>query len=241
MFRRAAADIGFELVLAGPWPETEDLLLRSGFDRIFFSLELWKKAPPGFFRKLRASGVTTPVTIMSRNRSAQVYLSLLRQGVEEVLFKPFCQDVIVRSVLQDAREGFEDPTSKVLVVDDFPQMLDLSSEILGMIGYTQVLEAKSGELAMEVLKADPSFGLVMSDWNMPGMTGLEFLRELRGSAGIEHLPFMMVTAEADLEFIKSGIQSGVDAYVVKPFNASVLEQKLRRLLAARAQKLKAAG
>lgn len=123
-----------------------------------------------------------------------------------------------------------DFTMKVLVVDDMSTMRRIIKNVLKQIGYTSVEEAPDGKEALKKLKGG-GFGLVVTDWNMPVMTGLELLKVIRADAELKILPVLMVTAEAQKENIIEAIQAGVSNYVVKPFTAEALLEKLTKVFA----------
>jgi two-component system chemotaxis response regulator CheY len=119
---------------------------------------------------------------------------------------------------------------KVLVVDDMSTMRRIVKNVLRQIGFTDIVEAENGQDALTKLKGG-SFGLVVSDWNMPVMQGIELLRAIRADAELKTLPFLMVTAEAQKENLIEAVQAGVSNYVVKPFTAEVLQGKLEKIFA----------
>ncbi len=123
-----------------------------------------------------------------------------------------------------------DFTMKVLVVDDMSTMRRIVKNVLKQIGYTSVEEAPDGQEALKKLKGG-GFGLVVTDWNMPVMTGLELLKAIRADVELKTLPVLMVTAEAQKENIIEAIQAGVSNYVVKPFTAEALLEKLTKVFA----------
>ena len=125
-----------------------------------------------------------------------------------------------------------DTSLKVLVVDDMSTMRRIVKNILKQIGFTDMVEAENGQDALNKLKAgDNGIGFIVSDWNMPVMQGIELLRAIRADPDLKHLPFLMVTAEAQKENIIEAVQAGVSNYVVKPFTAEALEVKLEKIFA----------
>lgn len=118
---------------------------------------------------------------------------------------------------------------RILVVDDFQTMRRIIINLLRQLGFTNVVEAADGQLALDRVK-DDKIELVVSDWNMPNMTGLEFLKELRASEEYKTLPFIMVTAEGKKENVITAVQAGVNNYIVKPFNAATLKEKLSKVI-----------
>lgn len=122
-----------------------------------------------------------------------------------------------------------DKRMRILVVDDFQTMRRIIINLLRQLGFTNVVEAQDGQLALEKVK-DDSIDLVISDWNMPNMTGLDFLKALRASEEYKDLPFIMVTAEGKKENVIAAVQSGVNNYIVKPFNAATLKEKLSKVI-----------
>ncbi len=121
-------------------------------------------------------------------------------------------------------------TTKVLVVDDFKTMRNLVINALSTCGLTTVVEADDGATAWplieEALNKNEPFGLVVSDWNMPKMQGIELLRKVRGHEKLKDLPFVLVTAEAEQKNIMEAVKIGVSNYVVKPFAPNTFQEKL---------------
>ena len=123
------------------------------------------------------------------------------------------------------------PNMRVLVVDDFSTMRRIVRNILRQIGFQNVVEADDGTTAWEVLNRE-KIEFIVSDWNMPNMTGIELLRKVRASEQFMHIPFLMVTAEAQQENIIEAVQAKVSNYIVKPFNAQTLKSKIESVCAA---------
>jgi len=121
-----------------------------------------------------------------------------------------------------------DKDMKFLVVDDFSTMRRIVRNLLKELGFTNVDEAEDGVVALSKLKGG-NFEFVVSDWNMPNMTGIELLKAIRADATLKHLPVLMVTAEAKKENIIEAAQAGASGYVVKPFTAATLEEKLNKV------------
>jgi two-component system chemotaxis response regulator CheY len=122
-----------------------------------------------------------------------------------------------------------DKNMRILVVDDFQTMRRIVINLLRQLGFTNVTEADDGSTAWEKLESD-SIQLVISDWNMPTMSGLELLGKVRGSEKYKTLPFIMVTAEGKRENVIAAVQAGVSNYIVKPFNAATLKEKLTKVI-----------
>ncbi len=120
----------------------------------------------------------------------------------------------------------------VLVVDDFSTMRRIVNNLLRQTGFGKVAEAEDGVTALRKLEAG-GFQFVCSDWNMPNMTGLELLKAVRGSPELKNIPFLILTAEARKENIVEAAQAGADGYIVKPFSAAVLGQKVAAILERR--------
>jgi two-component system chemotaxis response regulator CheY len=121
-----------------------------------------------------------------------------------------------------------DANMKFLVVDDFSTMRRIVRNLLKELGFVNVQEAEDGVDALKKLHSE-SFNFVVSDWNMPNMTGIELLRAIRADATLKHLPVLMVTAEAKRENIIEAAQAGASGYVVKPFTAATLDEKLKKI------------
>ena len=121
-----------------------------------------------------------------------------------------------------------DKNLKFLVVDDFSTMRRIVRNLLKELGYPNVEEAEDGAIALQMLKKG-NFEFVVSDWNMPNMDGLTLLQSIRADAALKHLPVLMVTAEAKKENIIAAAQAGASGYVVKPFTAATLDEKLTKI------------
>jgi len=121
-----------------------------------------------------------------------------------------------------------DTTIKILVVDDFATMRRIIKNVLVQLGYTNIVEADDGTSALEVLQQE-KIDLILSDWNMPRMTGLELLKAVRADAATAAIPFIMVTAEARQENIMEAVKAKVSQYIVKPFTAETMQEKLAKV------------
>lgn len=117
---------------------------------------------------------------------------------------------------------------KILVVDDFPTMRRIVRSLLRELGFSNIEEAEDGQQGLAKLK-EGGIELIVSDWNMPNMDGLEMLKQVRADAALKHIPVLMVTAEAKKENIIAAAQAGASGYVVKPFTAATLEEKLNKI------------
>lgn len=124
-----------------------------------------------------------------------------------------------------------DANMKILVVDDFSTMRRIVRNLLKELGFANVTEAEDGVDALNKLRGEGNFEFVVSDWNMPNMTGIDLLKTIRGDAALKHLPVLMVTAEAKRENIIEAAQAGASGYVVKPFTAATLDEKLKKIFA----------
>ena len=122
-----------------------------------------------------------------------------------------------------------DKSMNVLIVDDYKTMLRIIRNLLKQIEFNNVEEATDGAEALSKLRAG-SFGLVISDWNMQPMTGLQLLQEVRADARLKQMPFIMITAESKTENVIAAKQAGVSNYIVKPFNAETLKEKTEKVL-----------
>jgi two-component system chemotaxis response regulator CheY len=120
---------------------------------------------------------------------------------------------------------------KFLVVDDFSTMRRIIKNLLHDLGYPNVTEADDGKTALPMLQAG-SFDFLISDWNMPGMSGLDLIKAVRSDAKLAKMPVLMLTAEAKREQIIEAAQAGVNGYVIKPFTAETLKEKLDKILGA---------
>lgn len=134
--------------------------------------------------------------------------------------------------------------TKFLVIDDFATMRKIIKKTLSELGYTQVEEADDGATAWPMIEAAHSrgepYGFVISDWNMPKMQGIDLLKNCRADARFKNLAFMLVTAESEQKQILEAAKAGVSDYVVKPFNAATLKQKMEKVWARVSQAVKAA-
>nr|WP_246480323.1 chemotaxis response regulator CheY [Motiliproteus sediminis] len=121
-----------------------------------------------------------------------------------------------------------DKNMKILIVDDFSTMRRIIKNLLRDLGFNNTVEADDGSTALPVLK-NGGIDFLVTDWNMPGMSGLELLEQVRSDPGLAKLPVLMVTAEAKREQIIRAAQAGVNGYVVKPFTAAVLKEKIEKI------------
>lgn len=121
-----------------------------------------------------------------------------------------------------------DKNMKILVVDDFSTMRRIIKNLLKDLGFTNIQEADDGSTALPMLQQG-DFDFVVTDWNMPGMQGIDLLRAIRADANLKHIPVLMVTAEAKKEQIVAAAQAGVNGYVIKPFTAATLKEKLAKI------------
>jgi two-component system chemotaxis response regulator CheY len=120
---------------------------------------------------------------------------------------------------------------EILVVDDYATMRRIIKNLLTQLGFKNIAEAEDGGSALQKLRIKPP-GLVISDWNMEPMTGLQLLKECRADGKLKELPFIMVTAESKTENVIAAKQAGVNNYIVKPFNAETLKQKMQSVIGA---------
>ena len=125
------------------------------------------------------------------------------------------------------------PDMKILVVDDFPTMRRIVKTLMRQNGYTNFVEAEDGQQGLKMLESTPDIEFVVSDWNMPNMTGLEFLKAVRADVRFKHLPFLMVTAESEKDQIIDAMKNGVSSYIVKPFTGATLQEKLAKIFTAK--------
>ncbi|MBD8494710.1 chemotaxis response regulator CheY [Pseudomonas syringae] len=117
---------------------------------------------------------------------------------------------------------------KILIVDDFSTMRRIIKNLLRDLGFTNTSEADDGLTALPMLQSG-AFDFLVTDWNMPGMSGIDLLRQVRQDERLKNIPVLMVTAEAKREQIIEAAQAGVNGYVVKPFTAQVLQEKIEKI------------
>ncbi len=125
-------------------------------------------------------------------------------------------------------EGALDKNMKVLVVDDFSTMRRIVKNLLRDLGFTNIQEADDGSTALPMLQGG-DFDFVVTDWNMPGMQGIDLLKAIRADSSLAHIPVLLITAEAKKEQIVMAAQAGVNGYIVKPFTAGTLKTKLDKI------------
>lgn len=121
-----------------------------------------------------------------------------------------------------------DKNMKILIVDDFSTMRRIIKNLLRDLGFTNTHEADDGMTGLPMLQSG-NFDFLITDWNMPGMTGIDLLKSIRADAKLKNLPVLMVTAEAKRDQIIEAAQAGVNGYVVKPFTAAVLKEKIDKI------------
>jgi len=119
--------------------------------------------------------------------------------------------------------------SKILIVDDFATMRKVIRNLLKQVGYENIVEAEDGVMALKELKSQ-KIDFIISDWNMPNMTGFELLKAVRGDKELGKTPFLMVTAESLQDNVVQAVKAGVDNYIVKPFTAEVLNEKISKIV-----------
>jgi len=124
-----------------------------------------------------------------------------------------------------------DMNMNILIVDDSKTMLRIVENLLKQLGIKNIHHATDGTMALRMLR-DGSFGMIISDWNMEPMTGLQLLKEVRADNKLRVIPFIMVTAESKVENVAAAKEAGVNNYIVKPFNAETLKQKITAVLGA---------
>ncbi len=121
-----------------------------------------------------------------------------------------------------------DQSMKILIVDDFSTMRRIVRNILKQLGFTNIEEAEDGDVAFEKMK-EGDYQFVITDWNMPNMTGLDLLKAIRADERLKDTPVLLVTAEAEKENVVQAAQAGVNDYIVKPFTADVMQKKIDRI------------
>jgi len=122
-----------------------------------------------------------------------------------------------------------DKNMKIMIVDDYSTMLRIIRNLLRQLEFVNVDEANNGGDALQKLRESP-FNLIISDWNMEPMTGLDLLKQVRADAKLKHIPFIMITAESKTENVVAAKQAGVSNYIVKPFNAETLKTKMASVI-----------
>ena len=122
-----------------------------------------------------------------------------------------------------------DKSMNILIVDDYKTMLRIINNLLKQLGFSNIDEATDGTMALESFKGK-NYGLVISDWNMEPMSGLELLKQIRAGNENKNVPFIMITAESKTENVIAAKQAGVNNYIVKPFNAETLKSKIAAVL-----------
>ena len=120
---------------------------------------------------------------------------------------------------------------KTLVVDDFATMRKIVKNVLRQIDITNITEAENGKQALDILRKEGDFELIVSDWIMPEMTGIEFLKACKDDESVKKIPFVMVTAEAQKDSVLEAIKGGVDNYIVKPFTPDKLQDAIHKAVA----------
>lgn len=138
---------------------------------------------------------------------------------------------MIFTVLKAGKRSLEvalDKDMKILIVDDFSTMRRIIKNLLRDLGFTNTSEADDGQTALPMLQ-NGNFDFLVTDWNMPGMTGIELLKAVRADARLKDMPILMVTAEAKRDQIVEAAQAGVNGYVVKPFTAAVLKEKIEKI------------
>ncbi|HMS85427.1 MAG TPA: chemotaxis response regulator CheY [Nitrospira sp.] len=121
-----------------------------------------------------------------------------------------------------------DPSMKILIVDDMVTMRRIVKNVLKQLGFSNIDEAENGQDGLQKLKSS-KYDFVVSDWNMPVMTGIDMLRAIRADEQLKTIPVLMVTAEAQQKNLVEAVQAGVSNYIVKPFTAETMQEKLAKI------------
>jgi two-component system chemotaxis response regulator CheY len=129
---------------------------------------------------------------------------------------------------QEIWRDFVDQNMKILIVDDFSTMRRIIKNLLSDLGFNNTAEADDGTTALPMLRGD-SYDLLITDWKMPGMQGIDLLKQVRADDKLNSLPVLMITAEQKREQIVEAAQAGVNGYIVKPFTAQTLKEKLEKI------------
>lgn len=117
---------------------------------------------------------------------------------------------------------------KVLIVDDFATMRRIIKGALKQMGFRNIIEAEDGDLALEALKEE-KIGLILADWNMPKMNGLDLLKAVKSNETLRDIPFIMVTAEGQKDNVLEAVKTGVNNYIIKPFTPETLKEKIQKV------------
>lgn len=129
------------------------------------------------------------------------------------------------------------PEMKLLIVDDMSTMRKIIKNMLGQLGFKNITEAENGKRAIEIVdsahKMGTPFEFILSDWNMPDVNGLDFLKMLKESQAHRNIPFLMITAEAEQENVVMAVKAGIDNYIVKPFSPQILKEKIEKIFVKR--------
>jgi|TARA_Y100001956_G_scaffold57523_1_gene56674 two-component system chemotaxis response regulator CheY len=133
-----------------------------------------------------------------------------------------------KTLISNSVEAILNKNMKILIVDDFSTMRRIVKNLLRDLGFNNTQEADDGLTALPMLKKG-EFEFVVTDWNMPGMQGIDLLKHIRADDELKHLPVLMITAEAKREQIIEAAQAGVNGYIVKPFTAATLKEKLDKI------------
>jgi two-component system, chemotaxis family, chemotaxis protein CheY len=149
--------------------------------------------------------------------------------IREVVRFPFRRRANVLQAPSDREEEMTELNMKFLVVDDFATMRRIVKNILRQIGYTNILEAENGQMALDVLRRE-KVDFIISDWNMPQMPGIELLKAVRSQEEWKDLPFLMVTAEGQKENVLEAVKFKVSNYIVKPFTPETFIEKMNKIL-----------
>jgi two-component system chemotaxis response regulator CheY len=118
---------------------------------------------------------------------------------------------------------------RILVVDDFSTMRRIIKNLLNELGFSNLSEAEDGVQAWSALEVSGGFDFIVSDWNMPNMSGIDFLRKVRADPRFKNTPFLLITAEAKRSQILEAVEAGVNGYIVKPFTAATLNEKIQKI------------
>jgi len=225
---------GYNMITAANGVEAIEKLVGTKVDFVITDLNMPQMDGIELLRWIRSNATFRhlPLAILTTDQADLSRVKAISTGASAYLTKPITKELLINEVRQIAEANkvgiLLDLKIKILVVDDFSTIRRIVKNILKQIGYTDIDEAEDGNGALAKLR-QYQYDLMVSDWNMPDMTGLDLLKAIRTDSALSGIPVLIVTAEAKKEDVVEAIKAGVNNYIVKPFTAEALREKIEKI------------
>ena len=207
------------------------LLKQTSFDLIISDWNMPKMSGLELLKKVKADEQlkNIPFLMVTSEADKEKEEEAFQSGADQYITKPFTEEVLARTVTQLLTKPVVFEEKKVLVVEDSPSMRSIPVKNLNQAGFAEdnIYEAENGDDAIALMSAS-EIDLVLTDWHMPVMTGLDFMKKVKAQKDFQQIPFLMVTGEMGKEKIVQAIREGACGYIIKPFKAVELQEKIKK-------------